>query len=155
MGVVSPPGVSGKVRKAGTTRKIGISLRVAKCGRRYRTGKESASRELLGDWVMRTSASGRARTGLSTALRPRAAVTMALARRFRIAPNTASRLLRTHAALGGEALTGLPAKVEVAAVDGLGAVKIDVAGSYPLKDARKAHEDLEGRKTTGSLILIP
>ena len=26
---------------------------------------------------------------------------------------------------------------------------------YPLKDARKAHEDLEGRKTTGSLILVP
>ena len=27
--------------------------------------------------------------------------------------------------------------------------------SYKLKDARKAHEDLEGRKTTGSLILTP
>ena len=40
-------------------------------------------------------------------------------------------------------------------VVGSGAVKIDVAGSYPLKDARKAHEDLEGRKTTGSLILTP
>jgi NADPH2:quinone reductase len=40
-------------------------------------------------------------------------------------------------------------------VVGSGAVKIDVAGSYPLKDARKAHEDLEGRKTTGSLILVP
>ena len=40
-------------------------------------------------------------------------------------------------------------------VVGSGAVKIDVAGSYPLKDARKAHEELEGRKTTGSLILIP
>jgi NADPH:quinone reductase len=40
-------------------------------------------------------------------------------------------------------------------VVGSGAVKIDVAGSYPLKDARKAHEDLEGRKTTGSLILLP
>jgi NADPH2:quinone reductase len=40
-------------------------------------------------------------------------------------------------------------------VVGSGAVKIDVAGSYPLKDARKAHEDLESRKTTGSLILVP
>ena len=38
---------------------------------------------------------------------------------------------------------------------GSGAVKIDVDRSYPLKDARKAHEDLEGRKTTGSLILVP
>jgi NADPH2:quinone reductase len=40
-------------------------------------------------------------------------------------------------------------------VVGSGAVKIDVSGSYALKDARKAHEDLEGRKTTGSLILTP
>jgi len=40
-------------------------------------------------------------------------------------------------------------------VVGSGAVKIDVAGSYPLKDAKKAHEDLESRKTTGSLILVP
>ena len=40
-------------------------------------------------------------------------------------------------------------------VVGSGAVKIDVAGSYPLKEARKAHEDLEARKTTGSLILVP
>ena len=34
-------------------------------------------------------------------------------------------------------------------VVGSGAVKIDVSSKYPLKDARKAHEDLEGRKTTG------
>ena len=40
-------------------------------------------------------------------------------------------------------------------VVGSGAVKIDVEQTYPLKDARKAHEDLEGRKTTGSLILVP
>ena len=36
-----------------------------------------------------------------------------------------------------------------------GAVKIDIAQKYPLKDARKAHEDLEGRATTGSSILVP
>src|ERR1700749_71793 len=40
-------------------------------------------------------------------------------------------------------------------VVGSGAVKIDVKGKYPLKDAKKAHEDLESRKTTGSLILVP
>src|SRR2546430_12481119 len=39
-------------------------------------------------------------------------------------------------------------------VVGSGAVKIDVAGSYPLKDARKAHEGLEGRQTTGSPIPV-
>ena len=40
-------------------------------------------------------------------------------------------------------------------VVGSGAVKIDVKGTYALKDAKKAHEDLESRKTTGSLILVP
>ena len=36
-----------------------------------------------------------------------------------------------------------------------GAVKIPVNQRYALKDARKAHEDLEGRGTTGSSILLP
>ena len=40
-------------------------------------------------------------------------------------------------------------------VVGSGAVKIDVAHTYALKDARKAHEELESRGTTGSLILKP
>jgi NADPH2:quinone reductase len=36
-----------------------------------------------------------------------------------------------------------------------GAVKIPVNQKYPLKDAAKSHQDLEGRKTTGSSILVP
>jgi len=40
-------------------------------------------------------------------------------------------------------------------VVGAGAVKIPINQKYALKDARKAHEDLEGRGTTGSSILIP
>ncbi len=36
-----------------------------------------------------------------------------------------------------------------------GAVKIEINQTYALKDARKAHEDLEGRRTTGASILIP
>ena len=40
-------------------------------------------------------------------------------------------------------------------VVGKGAVKIEVNQSYPLKDAAKAHRDLEARKTTGSTILLP
>ena len=36
-----------------------------------------------------------------------------------------------------------------------GKVKIEVTGSYKLADAAKAHRDLEGRKTTGSVILLP
>jgi len=40
-------------------------------------------------------------------------------------------------------------------VVGSGAVKIPINQKYPLKDAQKAHRDLEGRDTTGSSILIP
>ncbi len=40
-------------------------------------------------------------------------------------------------------------------VVGKGGVKIPVNQKYALKDARKAHEDLEGRNTTGSSILVP
>jgi NADPH:quinone reductase len=36
-----------------------------------------------------------------------------------------------------------------------GAVKIPVNQKYPLKDAQKAHRDLESRATTGSTILVP
>ncbi len=36
-----------------------------------------------------------------------------------------------------------------------GAVKIPVARTYALKDAAQAHIDLEGRKTTGSTVLMP
>ena len=36
-----------------------------------------------------------------------------------------------------------------------GRVKIAVNHTYPLKDAAQAHRDLEGRKTTGSIVLLP
>jgi NADPH:quinone reductase len=36
-----------------------------------------------------------------------------------------------------------------------GKVKIETSGRYKLADAAKAHRDLEGRKTTGSIILQP
>ena len=38
---------------------------------------------------------------------------------------------------------------------GRGAVRIDVGQTYPLRDAAQAHRDLEGRKTTGSTVLLP
>jgi len=41
------------------------------------------------------------------------------------------------------------------AVVGSGAVKIPVNQTYKLRDAAKAHRDLEGRDTTGSSILVP
>ena len=36
-----------------------------------------------------------------------------------------------------------------------GKLNVRVGAKYPLAEARKAHEDLQGRKTTGKLLLIP
>jgi NADPH:quinone reductase len=36
-----------------------------------------------------------------------------------------------------------------------GKVKIETTARYPLADAASAHRDLEGRRTTGSVVLIP
>ena len=36
-----------------------------------------------------------------------------------------------------------------------GAVKIEINQTYPLEDAVSAHQDLEGRRTTGATVLIP
>jgi NADPH2:quinone reductase len=38
---------------------------------------------------------------------------------------------------------------------GGGDIKIEVGGRYPLAEAIRAHEDLQGRKTSGSLVLLP
>jgi NADPH2:quinone reductase len=36
-----------------------------------------------------------------------------------------------------------------------GKIDVRIGGRYPLEDARTAHEDLEGRRTTGKLLLLP
>jgi len=36
-----------------------------------------------------------------------------------------------------------------------GKVKIETTKRYKLADAQAAHRDLEGRKTTGSIVLVP
>jgi NADPH2:quinone reductase len=36
-----------------------------------------------------------------------------------------------------------------------GAVRIVVRQTYPLHDAARAHRDLESRRTTGSIVLLP
>ena len=36
-----------------------------------------------------------------------------------------------------------------------GSVKFRIGGTFPLSEARTAHEQLQARKTTGSLVLIP
>jgi len=34
-----------------------------------------------------------------------------------------------------------------------GVLKVELGGTYPLPEASRAHQDLEARKTTGSLLL--
>lgn len=36
-----------------------------------------------------------------------------------------------------------------------GSLSITVGGHYPLAEARRAHEDLQARRTTGSIVLLP
>ena len=44
---------------------------------------------------------------------------------------------------------------ELFAILATGGVKLAAPTRYALADAAQAHADLEGRKTTGSLVLIP
>jgi NADPH2:quinone reductase len=44
---------------------------------------------------------------------------------------------------------------ELFAIVKSGKVKININQTYPLREAAQAHRDLEGRKTTGSTVLIP
>jgi len=36
-----------------------------------------------------------------------------------------------------------------------GKVKVEVRHSYPLAEAERVHRDLEGRRTIGSIVMIP
>lgn len=36
-----------------------------------------------------------------------------------------------------------------------GSITVTVSGHYPLAEARRAHEDLQARRTTGSIVLMP
>ena len=49
----------------------------------------------------------------------------------------------------------LEASAELFGVLASGAVEISVNQRYPLTEAAQAHRDLEGRKTTGSTVLLP
>ena len=65
----------------------------------------------------------------------------------------ATRPTLNHYAAKREDLVSMAA--DLFKVVGSGAVKIPVNYKYPLKDAAKAHKDMEGRATTGSIVLVP
>jgi NADPH2:quinone reductase len=41
------------------------------------------------------------------------------------------------------------------AMVGSGKIRIEISHTYPLRDAAQAHRDVENRKTTGSVVLLP
>ncbi|RKT56346.1 quinone oxidoreductase family protein [Saccharothrix australiensis] len=72
--------------------------------------------------------------------------------------NQAGSVFLTRPSLGAytatrEELTWRAGELFAAVEDG--SLDVRVGGRYPLADARRAHEDLEGRRTTGKLLLIP
>ncbi|HVU50791.1 MAG TPA: quinone oxidoreductase [Polyangia bacterium] len=60
--------------------------------------------------------------------------------------------LGAYVATRAELLASAGALFEVV---GSGAVEIDVPQTYALRDAARAHRDLEARRTTGSTVLLP
>ena len=52
-----------------------------------------------------------------------------------------------------EELLGRAAAVYAAVADG--SLQVRIGATYPLADARTAHEDLQARRTTGKLLLLP
>ena len=38
---------------------------------------------------------------------------------------------------------------------GTGKVKVEIRHTYPLAEAAQVHRDLEGRKTVGSIVMVP
>ncbi|MGA9643905.1 MAG: quinone oxidoreductase, partial [Terriglobales bacterium] len=67
-------------------------------------------------------------------------------------------LFLTRPSLGAYVLTPEDLQKRAGAVFGMirdGKLKLRIEHIYPLAEAQQAHRDLEGRKTTGKLLLIP
>lgn len=72
--------------------------------------------------------------------------------------NTAGSVFLTRPSLAHFVRTGQEfswrAEELFAAIAG-GDITVEVGGRYPLADAARAHRDLQGRKTAGSIVLVP
>jgi NADPH2:quinone reductase len=67
-------------------------------------------------------------------------------------------LFLTRPSLGNYIATHEELQARSGAVFGMmaaGDLKLRIEHLYPLAEAQRAHRDLEGRKTTGKLLLIP
>jgi NADPH2:quinone reductase len=72
--------------------------------------------------------------------------------------NQKGSLFLTRPTLGNYTATREELMERSGAVFGMiatGKLKLRIEHTYPLAEAPRAHRDLEGRKTTGKLLLIP
>ena len=72
--------------------------------------------------------------------------------------NAGGSLTLTRPSLGHFLLNGQERRWrsgEIFAAAENGNLKVRIGATYPLADARRAHEDLEARKTTGKILLVP
>jgi NADPH2:quinone reductase len=72
--------------------------------------------------------------------------------------NAAGSLFVTRPSIGAHVATReelLWRGTDVLAAIADGSLVIDIGGRYPLEEAARAYDDLEGRRTTGKLLLIP
>ena len=72
--------------------------------------------------------------------------------------NSAGSLFLTRPTLGHHLLTREELEWrsgEIFEAVAAGELEVRIGGSYPLGEARRAHEDLEARRTTGKLLLVP
>jgi NADPH:quinone reductase len=72
--------------------------------------------------------------------------------------NSGGSLYLTRPSLGWHIMTTAALRERAAAVFAMvadGSLPIRIGGRYPLDDAAQAHRDLEGRATTGKLLLVP
>jgi NADPH2:quinone reductase len=102
--------------------------------------------------------------GSLESLRPRGTLALYGAASGQVPPfdpqrlNAAGSLFLTRPTLAHYTLTRDELLERAAAVYGWiarGELRLHIGGRYELADARRAHEDLEGRRTTGKLLLLP
>jgi NADPH:quinone reductase len=72
--------------------------------------------------------------------------------------NAAGSIFLTRPKTGDHTVTPEELRARAADIFGgvvSGALSVRIGGRYPLSQARAAHEDLQGRRTTGKLLLVP
>ena len=77
---------------------------------------------------------------------------------FNLSLNRGGSLFLTRPTLGHYVATREELLERAASVLGdlaTGRLHLEIGGRYPLEDAARAYDDLEGRRTTGKLLLIP